>query len=107
MFTGDDLGANLYLAHNLRLEFANIPFLRDANARAVIYMDNSFYPMAGLKEETWMQMIKKSTRTSYGMGVGIPIGENLSVGLLFNLASFNAQKGDFERYGLTLSLNIF
>jgi hypothetical protein len=101
------LGSLNYLLTSARLEFLNIPLLKDLNnLRTFTYAELAFYPSLKAKGLLDTRTLKENTRLSAGFGLCIPINPMISILLYYNALNFNTQKcGDHERRGF-LNFNI-
>ncbi|TNV80343.1 hypothetical protein FGO68_gene16447 [Halteria grandinella] len=85
---GDDLGSLNYLQTQLRLEFMDIPLIRNINLRTFTYLELACYPH--LNTKLTPQSLMQSSRISLGYGFL----------LYYNACNWGTQKGaDHERRG--------
>jgi len=98
---GDDLGTNGMFAQTLRFSWTNIPYLKLFHCAPTTYIRLSYYP-----KEDWMQ-IEKHLRLSSGLGLSFGLSPEVSVMIYYNLGNLLSQKGDYEREGFGLTLNLF
>ena len=88
---GDDLGSMNYMMGSARLEFLNIPLIKDLNnLRAFTYAELAFYPSLKIKGLLDPKIIKDNTRLSAGFGLCIPINPMISILLYYNALNFNS-----------------
>lgn len=88
---GDDLGSQNYFLSSARLEFLNIPVLKDINGlRVFSYAEMAFYPSLKVKGLFNSKTIKDNTRLSAGFGLCIPINPMISILLYYNALNFNS-----------------
>lgn len=107
---GDDLGASKTFAQTLRLEFMNIPFLRNLNSSVFAYLRYAYYPdfLRETKANTsFTHSILKYTRISYGLGISFRVPNDFSLLFYYNFANFNHRKFDIPRYGFGVSFSIY
>jgi hypothetical protein len=103
---GDDLGSDRFVSNQIRVEFSDIPFIKDIGLKAIWYLDLCYYPH--FKHETNIfQNILDFTRISHGFGVTYPVSPILSIMIYFNAGNFNARHGDDPlTSGVSLTFNI-
>jgi len=104
VFIGDDLGSDRYLAANVRLDFLDIPFLRDIHLKTFLYGDIAYYPSSFAGGQRSLNLLE-NTRLSTGFGLALPLGVT-NLLLYFNTMNFNVKKGiDYEKEGF-ISFNL-
>lgn len=98
---GDDLGSERYLNLLGRLDFCNIPGLRNYGLKPFIFGELIYYPPCNEKSPTLAASLKRYTRGGFGFGLSVPlpINEMLNLHIYQNIALFNAskQRGDIAR----------
>lgn len=90
----DNLGCHKYIGNQFRLEFFNIPGLRDLNLKAMWYCDAIYYPQEKYEKGNIIQSVLDYTRISHGIGINYAISPLLSLSLYYNIGNFNVSKGD-------------
>eukprot|EP00347_Sterkiella_histriomuscorum_P010486 403376097 len=104
---GDDLGSENYLLLQGRLEFLNIPYIRDIGMRAFTFGEAAIYPSL-INQDKVLERIGNSTRLSAGFGLAFPINPQVSIMLYYNALNFNCQKGDYARKSyINVSIGFF
>jgi hypothetical protein len=100
------LGSLNYMMSQVRLEFLDIPLIKNINLRTFIYGELALYPSMRTVGMPLPVILKDSTRISAGFGFSIPINPMISILLYYNSLNFNtSRKGDHERTGY-INLNI-
>jgi hypothetical protein len=66
---GDDLGSELYLTVLGRLEFCDVPVLKNYSIKPFVFAEGIYYPPANAKG-------KEYCRGGVGFGVSIPLPVN-------------------------------
>jgi hypothetical protein len=96
---------------NGRLNFTDIPYLRDVNARLFSAAELIWYPPIPLSVHSDTVQSKSpmdSVRGSLGFGLSIPINEQISFALYYNAANFGSRQGDIERQSwLSVDFQLF
>lgn len=88
---GDDLGSERYLSLLGKLEFLNIPFLRNYGIKPFIFGEIIYYPSFKNKYICMKDEILKNTRGGMGFGIAfpLPINDMLTLHLYHNTVLFN------------------
>ena len=100
---GDDLGSEKYVSLLSRLDFCNIPYLKEYNVKPFIFGELIFYPPPCGSSINMKDQIRKYTRGGLGFGLSVPLPVNDMLNLHFynNVAIFNAKSpGDIARASL-------
>lgn len=87
---GDDLGVSRFVYCNARLDFINIPYIKEIGARIFTSAEVCYYPKGTEKPV-------ESLRGSLGFGINLPINEMIALGLFYNFYNFGSRVGDIER----------
>lgn len=98
----DDMGAYSFIHNQIRLEFDNIPFIKDLGLKAMWYLDTIFYKpevsRQAINEDqthnTLISTISEHTRISHGIGISYALSPIISIALYYNIGNLNAKKGD-------------
>jgi hypothetical protein len=103
---GDDLGSLNYLLAQVRLEFTNLPLLRQLNIKSFTYAELALYPH--LQKFGNGLALKDSARFSLGYGLSLPLGPQISILVYYNALNFCSKPGDHERHGfINLNMGFF
>lgn len=87
-----------------RLEFINIPLLRDYGLKPYLGYELAYYP--SLIRNFSVKSLWKDTRHSVGFGLAIPLNNMIDLLIFYNALNFNSKRGiDFERRGL-ININL-
>ena len=89
---GDDLGSEKYLTVLGRLEFSDVPMLKNYSIKPFIFAEGIYYPPAA-------SYGREYCRGGIGFGVSIPLPVNdmLSLQIYQNALIYNPNKGDIAR----------
>lgn len=88
-----------------RLEYTNVPFLRNYGAKTFTYLEAAFYPSYHTKVRSLGDFVK-NTRLSMGFGIAIPINPMINILIYYNTLNLNSnKKGDIERTNL-ININL-
>ena len=90
---GDDLGTTKYLYACARLNYNNIPILKDAGARLFSAVEVAYYPSGPTEPIRNLTNI----RGSVGFGANLPLNDMISIALYHNFGNFGSRLGDIER----------
>ena len=90
---GDDLGSDTLLYTGLRLDYCNLPYLKDVGVKLYSSAEAAYYPTFNKPSPNPL----KDVRGSLGFGINLKLNEIINVGLHYNAANFNTKAGDIER----------
>lgn len=75
----DDLGSHKCIANQFRIEFTNLPGLRDLDLKAMWYFDMIYYPQEKYEKGGFLQSLQDFTRLSHGIGINYAISPLISI----------------------------
>ena len=93
---GDDMGCEQYAYLGGRLDFLNIPFIRQAGVKLFSQAELIYYPP---QKKSTLNAID-DIRVTLGFGISMPLNEMINFGLFYNAANFGSKVGDIERSSL-------
>lgn len=105
---GDDLGSENFLLGQARLEFTNIPLLRDYGLKTFTYGELALYPTCKGAINS-IKDLAKCGRLSFGFGLAIPVNPMINILVYYNAININSMKdADVERKNLfNINLGFF
>ena len=90
---GDDLGSDSLLYTGARLDFCNMTYLKEYNARLYSSAEAAYYPSFNKPSKSPISDV----RGSIGFGVNLQLNDMINIALHYNAANFNTKIGDIER----------
>ena len=101
---GDDLGSDTFLYTGARLDYCNMPYLKDSNVRLYSSAEAVYYPPFNKPSSNPIHDV----RASLGFGMHFRLNEMINIGLHYNAANFNTKVGDIERQAyINFQLSMF
>ena len=101
---GDDLGSSRYFTAGARLDFTNMPYLKNIfNAKPYSSAEMTYYPSCTKPSGKPLEDV----RGSLGLGINFQINEVANIALHYNMVNFNTKIGDIEKSGISFQFNLF
>jgi len=99
---GDDLGCEQFAYFGTRLDFLNVPYLKDIYGKFYSQAELIYYPSDGTAD------LLSNIRGSLGFGVSWRINEMINFAMYYNAVNFNSKVGDIERSNvISFTFNFF